>query len=284
VRILFLSPHFPLAGETLAELLPEDEILVSTRAEAPEADVVVAQMERIDGELLDRVRPRLVMQYGVGLEGVDREAAAARGITIDNVPSANAPAVAEIAVLHLLALTRRLREGGESIAAGRLGDVVGPSLAGQRLVVLGRGAVGAAVAAALEPFGAEPVLVGSREPERLPAALADALALIVCCRLTPESQGLVGSEALAAMPPGGFLVNVARGPIVDRAALLAALRSGHLAGAGLDVFWEEPIDPADPLLAEHVSLTPHVGGVSLQSYREIGEHFAARVEELRADD
>jgi phosphoglycerate dehydrogenase-like enzyme len=282
VRILFLSEHFPLAAELLTELLPGDEVVVSAPGEAPAADVLVPQMVSIDGPLLDRVRPRMVLQFGVGLEGVDREAAAARGIPVDNIPAANAVAVAEIAVLHLLSLTRRTREGAESVAAGRLGSPVGPALAGRRIVVLGRGAIGTAVAACLRPFGAEIELVGSRRPERLPAALEGALALIVCCSLTPASRGLIATEALAALPRGAYLVNVARGAVVDYDALLAALRSGELAGAGLDVYWREPIDPADPLLAENVSLTPHVGGVSRESYREIAERFAEKVEALRS--
>lgn len=281
MRILFLSDHFALAGELLEELLPADEIVVSTPDQAPPAEVLVPQMVAVDGPLLDRVRPRLVLQFGVGLEGVDREAAEARGIAVDNVPAANAEAVAEIAVLHLLALTRRLREGARSVATGRLGAPAGPALGGRRVIVLGRGAIGQAVAACLRPFGAEVVAVGSREPEKLRAAVADAAALIVCCSLTPASRGLVGAEVLAALPRDAYLVNVARGPIVDYGALLAALRGGEIAGAGLDVFWEEPIDPADPLLAENVSVTPHIGGVSHDSYRRIATLFAAKVEALR---
>lgn len=284
MRILFLSDHFPLAGELLEELLPADEIVVATPAQAPAADVLVPQMVAVDGDLLDRVRPRLVLQFGVGLEGVDREAAAARGIAVDNIPAANAESVAEIALLHLLALTRRLREGTRSVATGRLGAPAGPALGGRRVIVLGRGAIGQAVAACLQPFGAEVVPIGSREPGKLREAAAGAAALIVCCSLTPASRGLVGAEVLAALPRDAFLVNVARGPIVDYEALLAALRAGEIAGAGLDVFWDEPIDPADPLLAENVSVTPHVGGVSHDSYRRIAAHFAAKVEGLRAPE
>jgi phosphoglycerate dehydrogenase-like enzyme len=231
---------------------------------------------------MDRVQPRLIMQFGVGLESVDREAAAARGIAVDNIPASNAGAVGEVAVMHLLALTRRLHTAGEAVAAAKLGQPVGVSLLGKRVVVIGRGAVGRAVAERLAGFGVELRLLGSAASADLPAALAGANAVIVCCRLDETTRGMLDAAALAAMEPDSYLVNVARGPIVDYDALLAALRSGQLAGAGLDVFWEEPIDPADPLLAENVSVTPHVGGVSQDSYRDIAERFVAKVEALRA--
>jgi phosphoglycerate dehydrogenase-like enzyme len=96
--------------------------------------------------------------------------------------------------------------------------------------------------------------------------------------LTEDTRGIVDRAALAALGPGGHLVNVARGGIVDRDALLEALRSGHLSGAGLDVTWTEPIDPGDELLRERVAVTPHVGGVTDRSYAGMAVGFVASVE------
>jgi phosphoglycerate dehydrogenase-like enzyme len=101
---------------------------------------------------------------------------------------------------------------------------------------------------------------------------------VVACPLTRETRGIVGTAALEALRPGGHVVNVARGPVVDRDALFTALRSGRLAGAGLDVTWVEPIDPTDELLAENVTVTPHVGGVTETSYAGIATGFVASVE------
>jgi phosphoglycerate dehydrogenase-like enzyme len=246
----------------------------------------------------------LIQQAGVGLEGVDRDAARERGIPVGNVPAAgtgNSEGVGEIAVLHLLALTRRYHEGLESIAERRLGEPSGVALHGRTIVILGLGDVGAAVAQRLQGFEARLVGVGTREGDaaqaraaelglaaylplaRLPEALRGAHALIVCCVLNDATRSLVGREVMDALGEGepGYLINVARGPIVDYEALLAALRDGTLAGAGLEVFWGEPVDPADPLLAQNVTLTPHTGGSTSHANRRIIEEAVANIERLR---
>ena len=112
----------------------------------------------------------------------------------------------------------------------------------------------------------------------LPGALARCDDLVVCCPLTDQTRGLVDAAALAALGPSGYVVNVGRGPVVDRDALLDALRAGRVGGAGLDVTWVEPIDPDDELLAQHVVVTPHVGGITDSSYAGIAAGFVASVE------
>jgi phosphoglycerate dehydrogenase-like enzyme len=302
LRILVASTAFPAGAELLAEMLPADEILVGHEHVDGPVDVIVPLMSRIDATLMDRFRPRLIQQFGVGLEGIDLEAARERSIEVANVPAAgtgNAEGVGEIAVLHLLALTRRLREAADAVAAGKLGEPLGTPLAGAHVVVLGLGAVGRAVVRRLSGFDARLTGVGSREPadlspevraleldayapvSRLPEVLSGAAALIVCCTLNDRTRGLVGERVLAAMRPGAYVVNVARGPVIDYDALLSSLRTGQIGGAGLDVYWDEPIDPTDPLLAENVSVTPHVGGVTSGSYRRIAERVVAGIERVR---
>lgn len=102
----------------------------------------------------------------------------------------------------------------------------------------------------------------------------------MCCPLTVHTRGLVGADALAAMPPGGYVINVGRGPVVDYAALHDALASEQLAGAGIDVAWSEPIDPADELLTGNVTATPHIGGVTTESYTAMAATFARNVTNL----
>ena len=165
MRILIASTAFPESADVLRERLPGDEIVVDGGDADGEFDVIVPLMRRIDAAMIDRHRPRLIQQFGVGLEGVDRHAAAESGIPVNNVPAAdtgNADGVGEVAVLHLLALTRRYHEGQAALRARRLGEPTGTSLTGARIVVLGLGAVGRAVAARLQGFGAELIGVGTR--------------------------------------------------------------------------------------------------------------------------
>jgi phosphoglycerate dehydrogenase-like enzyme len=250
----------------------------------------------IDGGLMDACGARFVQQFGVGVSGVDLDAARARGIPVANVPggeSGNATAVAELAVLLLLALLRRFSEARAGVAEKAVGSPMGLMLRGRTVAVLGTGDIGVELARRLAAFGVHVVGIGRRDaaayPEAaavvgtfrraddLPAALAGCDDLVVACPLTEATRGIVDDAALAALRPGGHLVNVGRGPVVDRDGLLAALRSGHLAGAGLDVTWTEPIDPHDELLAENVVVTPHVGGITEESYAGMARGFVANV-------
>lgn len=292
---------FTPVRRALQAALPEAEFIdLSASEPGAGVDVLVPLGATVDAALMDATRPRLIQQFGTGVEGVDLPAARARGIPVAHVPSAgsgNDVAVAEIAILHILALLRRYRQGQDSVAERQLGDPSGSTLFGKTVAVIGVGAIGGALIARLSAFGAVPIGVGRREGSAYPAAallgaeeyyrvaeLTTALArchiVVVCCPLTEHTRGLIGREQLAAMAPGGYLVNVARGPIVDYAALLEALRSGQLAGAGIDVAWDEPIDPHDELLEENVTITPHIGGVTTESYAAIAQSFAANVHRL----
>jgi phosphoglycerate dehydrogenase-like enzyme len=292
-----LQTAFDEAGRTGIEIV---DVPVEVPAEGlARVDVLCPMGSTISGALMDATRPRMIQQFGVGLSGVDVPAAQARDIPVDNVSGAasgNAVAVAEIALLHLLVLLRRFEEARANVARRVVGAPSGTTLAGRAVGVLGVGDIGAEVIGRLRAFGAEPVGIGRRPRTETPRAadllddahyhrtadLVGALAgcddLVVCCPLTEQTRGLVGAEALAALGPGGHVVNVARGPVVDRDALLEALRAGRVAGAGLDVTWVEPIDPDDELLEHHVVVTPHVGGVTETSYAGIAAGFVASVE------
>ena len=111
--------------------------------------------------------------------------------------------------------------------------------------------------------------------------LGEADYIVVAAPATADNIGLVGADVLARVKPGAYLVNIARGPVIDYDALLEALRDGRLAGAGLDVFWREPCDPDDPLFAYNVIATPHVGGVTQESLQGIGDAVVRNIERLR---
>lgn len=281
--------------------LPEDQLLECSPAEVPDVartiEVLVPIVARVGEDALASPSLRLVQQFGAGLDGVDVDAASRHGIYVANVPSgetANADSVAELAVLLMLALARRLPQAQENFRAGRLGAPIGTTLKGRTVAILGFGGIGRALARRLRPFGVRILAVSRRGPRGaeaeadlhvstsgLHAVLPRADFLVVATPLEAETRGLVGREAFAHMKQGAFLVNVARGPVVDREALLEALGSGRLAGAGLDVFWQEPPDPTDPIFSHQVIATPHVGGATDISLREIAQAVAANVNRLR---
>jgi phosphoglycerate dehydrogenase-like enzyme len=268
-------------------------------SEVPHADVVVPLMSRIDAALMDAGNFRLVQQWGAGLEGVDGEAARERGIRVANVPASgnNADSVAEHIVLLTIALLRDLPKCQSHVSAGLLGIPLGKMLAGRTVCLYGLGSIALATAQRLRPFGVR--LIGiTRDPQAgkiaelkletcysiadREAALARTDILILCARMTKETRGAIDAAALQAMPRGSYLINAARGGLVDYGALSSALRGGHLAGAGLDVYWEEPISPDDPLLAlPNLIATPHIAGVTDRSYEEIAVVVAKNIDRLR---
>jgi phosphoglycerate dehydrogenase-like enzyme len=261
--------------------------------------MVIPFMCRIDSALMDRGGFRLIQQWGAGLEGIDLTAAKQRGIWVANVPATgnNADSVAELAVLLTIALLRNWHAAQASVRAGGLGAPIGRMLAGRTVCLYGLGATARALAQRLRPFQVR--LVGvTRDPhsakvaefgldacystKERDACFAQTDVLILCSRLAPATQGVINADALRALRPGACLVNAARGGLVDYDALYSALASGRLAGAGLDVYWKEPIAPDDPLLAlPNVIATPHIAGVTDRSYDEIAEAVWTNVERLR---
>jgi phosphoglycerate dehydrogenase-like enzyme len=287
--------------ELLRAALPEDEILECASDEvidfAERVDVLVPLIAPVKEKALASPRLRLVQQFGAGLDGVDVAAASRQGVLVANVPSgetANADSVAELAILLMLALARRWARAQDNLRERRVGAPVGTTLMGKTVTIVGFGAIGRALAKRLRAFGTRIVAVsrsGSAATEAeadrhlpvsaLPEALREADFIVVATPLTDATRGLIGREALARAKQGAFLINVARGPVVDREALLSALDSGKLAGAGLDVFWDEPPDPLDPLFSLEVVATPHIGGATDRSLDEIARAVAANVERLR---
>jgi phosphoglycerate dehydrogenase-like enzyme len=304
VHILLCGDTFPAARVLLQERLGPasvDTITVWRDARAPipldTADVVVPMMFQVTAAVMDATRCRLIHQFGSGLEGVDLAAAKARGIWVANAPStgSNADSVAEHALLLALYLLRRMPEALTNIRGGVLGAPVGRMLAGRTVCLYGLGTT--ALAKRLHAFGVR--LVGiTRDPgaakvaafgldrcygsSQRDACLSQTDVLMLCTRLSADTRGMIDAAALAQLPPGAIVINTARGALIDYAALYAALCEGRLSGAGLDVFWTEPIAPDDPLLAlPNVIATPHVAGVTHRSYQDIADVIAGNIERLR---
>jgi phosphoglycerate dehydrogenase-like enzyme len=259
------------------------------------ADVValVPSVGRITASVI-AAAPHLkaIVQFGAGLDNVDREAAAARGIAVRNVPGANSQAVAELALFLMLALARRLPLHPKSFAARVVGDPPGSELAEKTLGIIGLGASGRKLARIARGVGMEVIAIRRNPaadpdaswvggPGDLHALLGRADYVSLHIPSSAETRGLMNAAAFRAMKKTAALINVGRGDLVDRAALIDALATKTIAGAGLDVYWEEPPDPADPLLAmDNVVATPHVGGVTEEALDRIATRVAEILKEL----
>jgi (S)-sulfolactate dehydrogenase len=263
---------------------------------------IVRNRTQVRGAALAAARKvRVVGRLGVGLDNIDVEACRARGIAVIPATGANADSVAEYVVAMALFLLRGMSASTAQVAAGewpREALSRGREVAGKRLGLVGFGSIGRVTARKAAALGMsvaayDPQLprgdgawsqlgVAPMELDELVAA-SDVVSLHV--PLTPETRGLFGAERLRRMKRDAVLVNTARGGIVDEAALAAALREGHLAGAALDVFADEPLRAGSPLAgAPRLILTPHVAGVTTESNERVSDLIAERVAEMLGSD
>jgi phosphoglycerate dehydrogenase-like enzyme len=241
--------------------------------ELSDADVFLHVLKPITAEVIALgPRLRLIQKLGVGVNTIDLRAAKAAGVAVANMPGVNSQAVAEMALALMLAVLRRLSYLDPLTRAGQ-GWSPDPAqvdgmgeIAGRTVGFVGYGGSASRLGAALQALGADVIYTARSAKPALPGRFvtldallrtADVVSLHV--PLTADTERMIDAAALAAMKPGAVLVNTARGGLVDEAALVAALRSGKLSGAGLDVFAEEPVDPANPLLAlPNVVVAPHM--------------------------
>jgi phosphoglycerate dehydrogenase-like enzyme len=276
-RVLFHYRAPPALARRLAELAGLGiEVTIVPPDDAAGLEAALAEMEVLwhvlapvdAGFIAAAPKLRLIQKWGVGLNTIDLDAARARGIEVANMPGTNSRAVAEHTLLLMLACLRRLhavesglRQGSwtpEAPVMAGLGE-----LSGRRVGLVGMGAVPMLLAPILTAMGAEPVYWSRRPKPAAPARFLELEELLtgsdivsLHLPLTPETEGLVD---LRRIKRGAILVNTARGGLIDEAALLAALKSGRIAAAGLDVFAVEPVAEGHPFLTlPNVTLTPHL--------------------------
>lgn len=256
---------------------------VAVRTAEVQADAILTRQGPVSPAAMD-ASPRLkvVARHGVGVDDVDIAAATARGILVCRATGSNTTAVAEHTIAMVLALAKEFRPLGAVIAAGGWRDPTASvrDLAGLRLGLLGFGGIAQAVVPFAQVFGMRVSAYAPRGGKAMPgvvmapsldALLATSDALSVHCPLTPATRHLIDVRALALLPKGAMVINTARGGIVDEAALVAALDSGHLSGAALDVFEGEPPVIDHPLRRhDRVIATPHVSGVTQGSMVNMG--------------
>ena len=291
----------PIYAPTLAELEREFTVHRLWVAHDPEglmrqvADRVtvvvttgLAGYHRRHVEALPKLR--LIACFGNphGIAADDRAAAAERGVVVTNTPDSITSVVADLATGLVLSVMRRIAEGDRFVRAGKwsAGPLApGRDLAGKTCGIVGLGRIGREIARRAEVFGMMVHWHGPRPKPDVPypwhadieelARLSDCL--VVICPLTVETRGLVGARVLDALGPDGYLVNVARGPVVDQAALIAALQEKRIAGAGLDVYWDEPRVPAELAAMDNVVLTPHIGSTTREIREERGRKLLANL-------
>ena len=290
---------------TLAVLASEPDWLVLTETQVAEipggleaaladADaLVVRSAVQVDDKLMEHApKLRVIGRAGVGVDNIDADAATRRGIVVMNTPGANAVAVAELTLGLMLALARKLPQANATMHAGKWEkkSLQGVELRGKTLGILGLGRIGLEVAKRARGFGME---LAGHDPFVSPAvareagiklvtteelfATADYLTLHV--GLTPQTTGIINERTLATMKKGVRILNCARGELVEDAALASALKAGHVAGAALDVFTQEPLKDSAYFNLPNVILTPHIAGSTGEAQEAVGIQIARQVRE-----
>ncbi|MCU5771906.1 2-hydroxyacid dehydrogenase [Erwiniaceae bacterium BAC15a-03b] len=292
--------------QQLRQQLPDVEFIASASHAAQSLagfDVLIPGMARVDAHLLQTAdNLKLIQQAGAGLEGVDIHSAGEQGIIVANVPSddsGNADSVAELGIWMMIGLARKALELPDSIAQQRLGQPTGLGLMGKTVGLVGVGGIGKALAKRLTAFGVR--LIGVKRDadrafaeqhqlswlgtmEQLPDLLAEADFVILSLPDNAQTRHIINENALTQMKAGSFLINLGRGGLIEKQALIAALELGHIAGAGLDVFWQEPPDPQDKIFSYNVIATPHIGGVTDISLNGNVAGVCENIRRLRDDE
>ena len=282
------------AAEPGWEVLTYDQLPDGLPAALADADaLVVRSAVQVDDALMEHApKLRVVGRAGVGVDNIDADAATRRGIVVMNTPGANAVAVAELTIGLMLALARKVPAANSSMHAGKWEkkNLQGAELRGKTLGILGLGRIGLEVAKRAKGFGLE--IIGSDPFVSAAVARENGIRLVTLDELiagsdyitlhvglTPQTAGVINAKNLAAMKKGVRIINCARGELIDDAALAAALKSGQVAGAALDVFVVEPPKDSPYANLDNVILTPHIAGSTAEAQEAVGIQIACQVRE-----
>lgn len=307
-RVLVIQPLHPQGMQLLEQRADVEIVMPATQERAElerligDVEAVAVRLTRIDAGLLELApRLRIVSRHGVGVDNIDVAAATQAGIVVSVVGEANAPSVAEHTLAMMLALAKRLPDLDRAVRAGdyqRKMRLEAIDIAGRVVLIVGLGRIGRRVARACGALGmhclgidpaytpTEIAAMGCAPVANLDAALPVADFVTLHCPLQDDTRGLIGARELALMKPSAYVVNCARGGIVDEPALLAALGAGRLMGAGLDVQVTEPPRADDPLLAcDRIILSPHSAATTAEGMvrmarataQNILDHFDGRL-------
>ncbi len=296
----------PLPDPVIAALATAHKVAVRAETGPMSAAEMVAALGRFDAILptlgdaftaevfatAGEIRTRLLANFGVGYNHIDVDAARRHGIAVSNTPGVLTDATADLALTLMLMTARRAGEGERLVRAGgwtgwHPTQLLGTHVSGKVLGVVGMGRIGQAIARrAHHGFGMKIVYFNrspksldlpARQLESLTALAAASDIVVIAVPGGTETRHLIGAEVFAAMKPGGLVVNIARGDVLDEAALIAALQSGQIAGAGLDVYENEPVVPAALTVMENVTLLPHLGSATVETRTAMGMMAAENI-------
>jgi len=273
-----LAPHFDVIEHPTEHDRTEDDVITLVA----EADAAITLLsDPVTRRVLEsNPNLRIVSNFAVGYNNVDIDAARELGVVVANTPGVLTEATADLTMALILAVTRRIVEGdAEMRATGRCEweplKLLGASLQGKQLGIIGMGRIGSAVATRARAFGME--VTGVRRGETMDAVLARSDVLSLHAPLTPETHHLIDASTLSKMKRGAFLINTARGALVDESALCDALESGHLRGAALDVYEDEPRVNPRLIALKNVVLAPHIGSATEEARNAMGRIAATNV-------
>ena len=275
----------PMSRAALIAAMQNCDVLVPTVTDTIDAAMIAEAGDRLG----------LIASFGAGTEHIDLDAAASRRIIVTNTPGVFTDDTADLTLAMIIGVPRRVREGTALVRRGEWtgwapSGLLGRKLAGKVLGIIGMGRIGQAVAHRARAFGLEiaytnrkPLpeaverMLGARYVSDVDTLVAEADILTLHCPLTDETRHLIDARRLGLMKPGSSIVNTARGELIDNEALIAALQSGHLAGAGLDVYPEEP--KVDPRLIAHpnVMTLPHIGSATAEGREDSGHKVIANI-------
>jgi glyoxylate reductase len=276
----------PMTREELIAAMQDCDVLVPTVTDRIDAEMIACAGDRL----------RLIASFGAGTEHIDLAAAAARKIIVTNTPGVFTDDTADLAMAGIIGVPRRIREGTALVRRGEWtgwapSGLLGRKLGGKVLGIVGMGRIGQAVAHRARAFGLQVAyynrkqlpqavesMLGARFVADLDTLIAEADILTLHCPLTAETRGMIDARRIALMKLGASIINTARGELIDQEALIAALQSGHLAGAGLDVYPDEP--NVDKRLIEHpnVMTLPHIGSATTEGREASGEKVVANIQ------
>ncbi|MCZ8171937.1 MAG: D-glycerate dehydrogenase [Brevundimonas sp.] len=289
-----MAELFDVITNTADAPLGRDGLIAAMR----DADVLVPTVtDRIDGAMLEEAGHRLglIANFGAGIEHIDLAAARARKIIVTNTPGVFTDDTADLTMMLILSVPRRLGEGSRLVRDGAWSgwaptQLLGRSIGGKRLAIIGMGRIGQAVAHRARAFGLEVVyhnrrplpgaienMLGARYEADLDQLLVEADIVTLHCPAGAETHHLIDKRRLALLKPEAFLINTARGDLIDEEALIAALQEGQLGGAGLDVYAREPaVDPRLIALPNVITL-PHLGSATIEGRAHAGEKVIANI-------